>query len=207
MSRKLRLKLPGPVASEALNTTSSVSELLATRRSALAKDMVEPGPTPEQIDELIQLAIRVPDHGKLAPWRFIVFEGDARGRIGEVLAARWRENNPNHSDEMIEQQRGTFERAPVVVAIVSSVTSPHKIPDWEQQLCAGAVCQNFLIGATAMGFGCQWISGWYAYDRQVLEAIGLEAHEKIAGYIYLGTAGAQLSDRPRPEGPSLTTRF
>ena len=206
MSQKSR-KLPGPVADEDLNNTNSVLELLATRRSALAKDMVEPGPSDEQLEKLIELAVRVPDHGKFKPWRFIIFAGDGRARAGDVLAERWQALNPNHSAEMIEQQRATFLRAPVVVAVVSLTEESKKIPIWEQEMSVGAVCQNMLIGATAMGFGCQWISGWAAYDDVVLEKFGLEANEKIAGYIYLGTAGSPLSDRPRPDHKSLMTRF
>jgi len=206
MSKKSR-KLPGPVADEDLNNTSSVLDLLATRRSALAKDMVEPGPSDEQLEKLIELAVRVPDHGKFKPWRFIIFQSEGRARAGNILAKQWRVLNPEHSKEMIVQQRATFLRAPVVVGVVSSTEESKKIPIWEQEMSVGAVCQNMLIGATAMGFGCQWISGWAAFDRVVLDQFGLEPQEKIAGFIYLGTAGSPLSDRPRPDHKSLMTWF
>jgi len=200
-------KLPGPVASEDLNDLSSPLRLLQTRRSALAKAMGGPGPNSEQIDQLLEMAVRVPDHGKLNPWRFILFEGEARAKAGGALAKRWRQLHPDHGDETVEQQRQTFLRAPLVIAVVSSVVDSNKVPNWEQEMSAGALCQNLLLGATAMGFGCQWISGWCAFDDQVLEAFGLEQHEKIAGYIYVGTASEELGDRPRPDHKALTTSW
>ncbi len=200
-------KLPGPVASEDLNDLSSPLRLLQTRRSALAKAMGEPGPTGEQLDQLLEMAVRVPDHGKLSPWRFIVFEGEGRAKIGEVLADRWREQHPEHGDDTVDLQRGMFLRAPTIVAVVSSITDTRKIPFLEQELSAGALCQNLLLGATAMGFGCQWITGWFAYDLEVLEKMGLTVDEKIAGFIFIGTATEQLTDRPRPDHKALTTRW
>jgi len=200
-------KLPGPVANEDLNDLSSPLRMLQTRRSALAKAMGGPGPSCEQIDQLLEMAVRVPDHGKLSPWRFILFENEGRAKAGDVLAKRWRQLYPDHSDETVEQQRQTFLRAPLVIAVASSITDTNKIPAWEQEMSAGALCQNLLLGATAMGFGVQWISGWYAFDDQVLEAFGLEQHEKIAGFIYVGTASEELSDRPRPDHKVLTTSW
>lgn len=201
-------KPAGPVADEDLNDTSSILKLLATRRSALAKDMSGPGPSSQQVDEMIALATRVPDHGKLAPWRFIVFEGEGRGAAGEVLAKRWHALYPEHGEATLAQQRETFLRAPAVIAVVSSPVADHpKVPVFEQELSAGAVCQNLLTAATAMGFGCQWITGWYAFDQGVADAFGLETGERFAGFIYLGTAGAALSDRPRPDAKALTQRF
>ena len=200
-------KLPGPVADEDLNDLSSPLRLLQTRRSALAKAMGEPGPSPEQVDQLLEMAVRVPDHGKLHPWRFIVFEGEARAKMGDVLAERWRQLHPEHGDETVEQQRQTFLRAPVVIAVVSAPVESPKVPEWEQVMSAGAVCHNLLLGATAMGFGAQWISGWCAFDRPVLEKMGLAEGEKLAGFIYIGTAAPGLGDGPRPDHKALTTRW
>ncbi len=197
---------PG-LATEALNDVSDTLSLLGSRRSASAKAMAAPGPTPQQIERLLQIAVRVPDHGKLTPWRFILFEDDARAAIGEVIAARWQELNPSHGAETVEQQRSAFTRAPVVLAVVSTAGEHVKIPVWEQVLSAGAVCQNILVAATAMQVGCQWITGWYAYDRTVLAAMGLCEAEKIAGLIYLGTPAEEVGDRPRPEPASLLTRW
>ena len=200
-------KLPGPVANEDLNNLSSPLRLLQTRRSALAKAMKGPGPSAEQIDQLLEMAVRVPDHGKLSPWRFILFEGEGRVKIGEVLARRWRQLHPDHSNETVDQQRQTFMRAPLVIAVVSSITDTVKIPAWEQEMSAGALCHNLLLGATALGFGSQWISGWCAFDDTVLKAMGLASHEKIAGFVYVGTASEELSDRPRPDHKALTTHW
>ena len=192
---------------ERLNDRSDPLKLLATRRSASVKAMADPGPTPDEIAMLLEIAVRVPDHGKLAPWRFILFEGDARGRFGAVLADRWRELHPDHGEATVAQARGFFERAPAVLAVVSRAGPHVKIPEWEQVLSAGAVCQNILMAATAMGLGCQWNTDWCAYDPKTLAAMGLAPQEKIAGFIYLGTPCEPVTDRPRPDPLSLLTRW
>ncbi len=193
---------------EALNDRSDMLRLMETRRSASAKAMTWPGPDAAELDRLLAIAARVPDHGKLTPWRFIVFEAEARERAGEVLVARYRELHPGHGEETLAQQRQMFSRAPCVVAVVSSVIPDHpKIPEWEQVLSAGAACQNLVLSATAMGYGAQWITGWFAYDEQVLRAFGLQDGERIAGYIYIGTPAEVQADRPRPEPASIATRF
>jgi len=192
---------------EQLNDRSDALTLLATRRSASVKAMTGPGPTPEQLSKLLELAVRVPDHGKLTPWRFILFEGEARGAFGNVLAARWRELHPDHGEATMAQARGFFERAPTVLAVVSCAAPHVKIPEWEQVLSAGAVCQNILVAATAMGLGCQWNTDWCAYDAKTRAAMGLEPHENIAGFIYLGTPSEPVTDRPRPDPAALLTRW
>ena len=192
---------------ERLNDRSDPLALLATRRSASVKAMTGPGPTPEQLDTLLAIAVRVPDHGKLTPWRFIVFEGEARSRFGDILAARWQELHPDHGEATVAQARGFFERAPTVLAVVSRAAPHVKIPAWEQVLSAGAVCQNILIAAAAMGLGCQWNTDWCAYDPKTLAAMGLAPEEKIAGFLYLGTPGEPITDRPRPDPESLVTRW
>lgn len=196
------------LAFEALNDMSDALSLLETRRSASAKAMTGPGPSGEQLDRLLTIAGRVPDHGKLTPWRFVVFEGDASERAGRIVAERYQVLHPSHGEETLELQRNMFSRAPCVVGVVSTATTDHpKIPEWEQLMSAGAVCQNLLVAATAMGLGAQWISGWFAYDRPVLTALGLADGERIAGFIYLGTPAQLQEDRPRPEPASITTRF
>lgn len=190
-----------------LNDTSSVLSLLKTRKSASAKAMAEPGPTPGQLAEILTCAVRVPDHGKLAPWRFILWEGEARAQFGEAMKARWLELHPEHGAATLDLVGALFQRAPTVLAVVSTAAEHPKIPVWEQQLSAGAVCMNILAAATALGLGCQWNTDWVAYDAGIARAMGLTPHEKLAGLIYLGTPSAPLEDRPRPDPQTLLTRW
>ena len=197
----------GPVADECLNDASTGLTLLATRRSGMAWFMGEPGPSVQQVDQLLELAVRVSDHGKLEPWRFIVIEGQAQGKLGDILVERWKEVYPETGDEVAEKQRGSFSVAPTVIAVVSSPVEHEKIPQIEQTLSAGAVCHNILLGATAMGYSAQWLSGWAAFDRPVLEKLGLSDTESIAGFMFIGTAKKPTPDRPRPDVNALTTRW
>jgi nitroreductase len=159
-------------------------ELLLNRRSVKATEMREPGPDADALRRIIEAGIRVPDHGKLGPWRFVRFTGAARARFGEVLVEAWQQARP--------------EDPPGVVAVISSVTPDHKIPEWEQILSAGAVCQNMLVAASALGFCGQWLTEWYGYDPHVTEALGLGEAERIAGWIYLGSSDAVPKERARP---------
>jgi nitroreductase len=190
-----------------LNDTTSILHLLHSRRSASAKAMAEPGPSAEQLREILACGVRVPDHGKLTPWRFIVFEGEARARFGEVMKARWQVLNPAHGEGTLEFVRRMFLRAPTVVAVVSTAAPHPKVPEYEQLLSAAAVCQNMLLAATALGVGCQWNTDWMAYDAETARAMGLAPTEKVAGLIYLGTATEPYEDRPRPDPEALTTRW
>jgi nitroreductase len=190
-----------------LNDATTGLSLLSTRRSASVKAMSEPGPSPQQVNEILTIAVRVPDHGKLAPWRFILFEGDTRRKFGEELARRWDELHPATSEETLNYWRSYFLRAPAVIALVSRAAPHPKIPEWEQQLSAGAVGQNILLAASALGFGCQWNTDWCAYDEEIGKLMKLEPHERIAGFFYLGTAAAPLEDRPRPDASALLSRW
>jgi len=181
-------------------------ELLLTRRSVAAHLLDDPGPNPEQLETLLTIASRVPDHGKLAPWRFIVIEGEARYRIGETIAAAFAKDRPDASTDLVEFERNRLARAPLVVAIVSRAAPHPKIPEWEQVLSAGAVCMNLTIAANAMGFGTSWITEWYAYDRRILDALGLLPNERIAGFVHIGSPPAKPTDRPRPDLRQITTR-
>ncbi len=182
-------------------------ELLAQRRSTVADMLREPGPSAHDLEALLAVSARVPDHGKLAPWRFLVFEGDARSRAGEILAAVARSRDPEMAEDRLAIEQRRFARAPVVVAVVSRVTVPHKIPEWEQVLSAGAVCQTLLIAAHAMGYAGQWLTEWCAYDADVLAAFGLKPGERIAGYVYLGTAASDPMERKRPDVAAITRRW
>ena len=192
----------------ALNDTASGTlGLLLTRRSGSAKAMTAPGPDADELRRILAAGMRAPDHGKLAPWRFILFEGEARHGMGRLLVEVLRENEPQASEERIALERNRFLRAPVVIAVVSRVREDIPIPVWEQELSAGAVCQNILVGAHAMGFVANWITEWYAYDTRVKERLGLKSGERIAGYIYIGTSAAPLEERVRPNPDALVTRF
>ncbi len=181
--------------------------LLLTRRSGSAKAMQGPGPSPEQLRAILAAAARAPDHGKLFPWRFILFEGEARAAIGELLAECVKESEPQASEERIALERGRFLRAPVVIGVVSRVRENIPIPEWEQVLSAGAVCENMLIAAHAEGFVANWITEWYAYHPRVKERLGLKSGERIAGFIYIGMSAQPLEERVRPDLDALITRF
>jgi nitroreductase len=181
-------------------------DLLLSRRSGSAKAMTGPGPSADQLRRILAAGVRVPDHGKLTPWRFIVYEGEGRARMGDILAeiiAGERDITP----ERIEQERSRFMRAPTVIGVVSRAREAIPIPMWEQQLSAGAVCMSIVIAAHASGFVANWITEWCAYHPKVLERIGLRPHERIAGFIYIGQSAAILEERPRPSVEAITTRF
>lgn len=180
-------------------------DLLLTRRSGSAKAMGEPGPSKAQLAQILQAGARAPDHGKLFPWRFIIYEGEGRNRAGDILAAAAQADGER--DRQVEEERGRFLRAPVVIGVLSSARELHKIPVWEQELSAGAVCQNILVAATALGFVGNWLTEWYAYHPAVKNALGLKAGERVAGFIYLGTAKDTLEERPRPEMGNITSWF
>lgn len=182
-------------------------DLLQSRKSGSAKRMKGPGPSAEQLRTLIACASRVPDHGKLTPWRFVVFEGDARAAFGEVLVRALKSSEPDASEERIAQERGRFLRAPTIVAVVSRVREGIPIPEWEQVLSAGAVCQTLCIAAHAMGFVANWITEWCAYHPEVREEMGLKSGERIAGFIYLGHPAEPVTDRPRPEFDKIVRRW
>ena len=180
-------------------------DLLLTRRSGSAKAMKAPGPSKKQLSDILQAGARAPDHGKLFPWRFIVFEGDGRARAGDILAEVLEAEGER--EKQIEEERGRFLRAPLVIGVISSAREMHKIPVWEQELSAGAVCQNILIAATALGFVGNWLTEWYAFHPAVKEKFGLKPGERVAGFLYIGTARDELEERPRPEMDKIVTRF
>jgi len=182
-------------------------ELLKTRRSVKPIELAGPGPTAAEIDTLLRIASRVPDHGKLAPWRFILFEGNARSAAGEAIASAFRADHPEATAEQIEFERKRLARAPLVVAVVSRAGPHVKIPEWEQQLSAGASAMSLVFAAHAMGFAASWITEWYAYDRRVLDVLGLAANERIAGFVHIGRPAKPPEDRDRPNLGTIVTRF
>jgi nitroreductase len=180
-------------------------DLLLSRRSGSAKAMTEPGPSKKQLAEILKAGARAPDHGKLFPWRFLVIEDKGRSRAGDILAEVMEAEGERA--KQVEEERERFLRAPVVVAVISAAREQHKIPVWEQELSAGAVCQNMLIAATASGFVAQWVTEWYAYHPVVKQRLGLTAGERIAGFIYIGTAKDELEERPRPDMDKIVSFF
>jgi nitroreductase len=182
-------------------------DLLKTRRSVKPVELAGPGPAAAEIETLLTIASRVPDHGKLAPWRFIVFSGDARLRAGELIAAAFKANYPEAEAEPVEFERRRLARAPLVIAVVSRAAPHVKIPEWEQVLSAGAAAMNLVTAAHALGFAANWITEWYAYDRRVLDALGLAPHERIAGFVHIGSATRPAEDRPRPALAEVVTWF
>lgn len=187
---------------------SDVTEFLENRRSNLAKVMTGPGPDEAVIQNLLKIAARVPDHRKLAPWRFVIFQGKARADFGQHVAAAFTKKNPDmpHDRAIFEGQR--FLRAPLVIGVISSPKEcPRGTPEWEQVLSSGAVCYNLCLAAQASGFGAQWLTEWYAYDKDVQGALGLSPLEKIAGFIYIGTPTEPPKERVRPDVAPLVTRW
>ena len=182
-------------------------DLLKTRRSVKPIEMTGPGPSPADIETLLTIASRVPDHGKLAPWRFIVFEGAHRLAIGETLAALFQSDHPDATPDQIEFERQRLARAPLVIAVVSRAAPHVKIPEWEQLMSAGAAAMNLVTAAHALGYAAAWLTEWYAYDRRVLEKLGLSSAEKIVGFIHIGTPMRPPEDRPRPPLSDIVTRF
>ncbi len=204
-------RLPAPPAENqpapAVQPSFETLSLLAQRRSTPIALMGGPGPNRAEIEALIALAARVPDHGKLGPWRFIVFEGEARTRAGEKLASLVRARNSRADAEQIEMERVRLTRAPVVVGVISTAAPHPKIPEWEQLLCSGAVCFQLVLAAHAMGYAGVWLTEWPTYDAEAREALGLAAHERIAGLIYLGTAKNNPPERVRPDVKTRTTWY
>jgi nitroreductase len=186
---------------------SDIIEFLRTRRSVKPRDMSGPSPSAEEIDTILTIGARVPDHGKVVPWRFIVFEGDARARAGDVIARVYARKNPSAPQEEIEIEKRQLMEAPLVIGVVSCIKQHPKVPSWEQVLSAGASAMNIVNAATALGYGVNWLTGWFAYDRDILDGLGLKPDERFAGFIHIGTPTKPNKDRPRPLLSDIVTRF
>ena len=185
--------LPAPIADKAL------LDMLALRRSIKVAHLKAPGPTTDMLTAILQIGARVPDHGKLGPWRFIILAGDDRRAYGDLVADLVRQRSPNIDAEILKFEADRFGRTPVVVAVVSTAGPHVKIPEWEQILSAGAVCHNIMLATRGFGFGAVWLSEWSAYDREALALLGLQGTERLAGFIYMGTASEAPIERPRPD--------
>jgi nitroreductase len=186
---------------------SDIIEFLRTRRSVKPRDMSGPCPSAEEIDTILTIGARVPDHGKITPWRFIVFEGDARARAGDVIARVYASKNPSAPQEEVEIEKRQLMEAPLVIGVVSCIKQHPSVPSWEQVLSAGASAMNVVTAVTALGYGANWLTGWFAYDRDVLDGLGLKSDERFAGFIHIGTPTKPNKDRPRPALSDIVTRF
>lgn len=185
-----------------------VIALLASRRSVKPDRLLEPGPKPQELETMLRIASRVPDHKKLAPWRFIVLEGDARARLGEVIAGACIAEEPERPSEVrLAMERGRLQRAPLVVAVVSRVTPNRSAPEWEQILSAGAACFSLCLAANAMGYGTSWLTEWIAYSPRVRAALHLADNERIVGFVYVGTPAEPPPERDRPSLADIVSRW
>ena len=171
---------------------------LMQRRSVPSRQLGLPGPDADQRRAILEAAMRVPDHGKLAPWRLLTIAGDARHQLGERLAARAQALDPLAAPAAIDKDRQRFSFAPLIVAVIATPVEGHKVPVIEQLMSGGAVCFALLQAAQGLGFGAQWLTGWAAYDRVILEALGLAPHEQLLGFIHIGTPQGEAPERLRP---------
>ena len=186
-----------------MNTLQSLAAL-SSRHSVPSRQLGEPAPDPATLEAMLQVAVRVPDHGKLVPFRLLRIEGEARHALGRFVAARSAQRHPG-ADALIEKDGKRFSHAPLVIAVIARPQPNPKVPEWEQLLTAGCVCLNLLHAAHALGFGAQWLTAWLAEDRAVADHLGLSADERIVGFIHIGTPKLAAPDRERPAVADLLT--
>ena len=180
------------------NDTSSTLALLATRRSGKPRDMVAPCPDDTQLRQILSAAIRVPDHGKLAPWRFVIVHSEHRAALARVIVDAYRAEKPDAGRLEIEAMEQFAHQAPTLVVVLSAPVAGSKIPVWEQELSAGAAVMNLLLAAHAAGFVGSWLTGWPSYNDAVRDAFG-GSEERIAGFVFIGSPSRDLEERPRPD--------
>lgn len=188
------------------NLRSSALDLLMTRRSGRPRDLGPPGPSAGELEQILAVAMRTPDHGKLHPWRFVRVGHDRRDAFAALLQTAYLIDNPDPGRLEIEANERFARQAPELIVALSSPTPDHKIPVWEQQLSCGAACMNLVLAAHAMGYAAGWVTGWAAYSPAVLAAFGAPP-ERIAGFIFLGTPGAELEERLRPDPGEVASEW
>lgn len=179
--------------------TSPIVDFLLSRSSAPIPELKEPAPSDAEIETLIRIASRVPDHGRLEPWRFILYRGEAREKIGEKLAKLAQKREGPLPEGRIQQERSRFSRAPLVIGVVSVPRENPKIPQWEMFLSGGAAAMNLVIAANAMGYSTNWITNWYSDTEEGRTLLGLSPQERVIGFIHIGTFDGQKPERPRPD--------
>ena len=178
-------------------------QFLNSRRSVPSKQLDAPGPDPSTLLRMLTAAVRVPDHGKLVPFRFLRIEGEARHALGSALVDRTLQRDPAAPAAAIEKERMRFSYAPLIIAVIARLTPDHKVPEQEQLLSAGCVCFALLQAAQTLGFGAQWLTGWAAYDEVIEKMLGLQAQEKVVGFIHIGTPKLEVPERERPDAAAL----
>lgn len=179
-------------------------DCLLRRRSVPLKDLTGPGPDAAQIETILRAAMRVPDHGRLFPWHFVVFTGDARMQAGDLLRQAWLAQEPDASPDKLDLEAARLMRAPTVIAVVSRIREG-KPPMWEQILSAGAACHSLCLAANALGFGTNWLTEWFSYSPAFKAALGLDGRDNIAGFVYIGTPATPPEERERPDPAQITT--
>lgn len=180
-------------------------ETLLARHSTPSRQLGAPGPDDDQLHRMLAVAVHVPDHGRLSPWRFLRIRGDARQALGEALSARLRERDPEASDEKLAKEKGRFNHAPCVIAVIARLTPGHKIPESEQIQSGSCACFSLLQAAHALGFGAQWLTGWGAYDPAIRERLGIGVNERVLGFVHIGSVLVPQPDRERPDPTGLLT--
>lgn len=178
-----------------------------TRRSVGIAFLKEPGPNAAELEQILTIGTRVPDHGKLAPWRLILIEGDDRVAVGERLAEIAARRTPGLDEASLAVERQRFLPAPLTIGVLSSAAPHPKIPEFEQLLSAGNVAFNLLNAAFALGYAASWVTRWYAYDDEAADMLGARAGERFVGFVHIGTPTALIEDRPRPELSSVVSRW
>lgn len=188
------------------NDTSSLLSHLTTRRSGKPRDLGGPGPSAAELDRILAVAARTPDHGKIAPWRFVVVPDDRRPAFADLLTSAYRAGKPDVSPAELETVVQFANQAPALVVALSTPDRAHKVPVWEQELSAGAAVMNLLHAAHALGYAGGWLTGWAAYNDAVRAAFGGEG-ERIAGFVFIGTPTRPLDERPRPDPAKVVSRW
>lgn len=186
------------------NDTSSPLALLTTRRSGKPRDLVAPGPDDAQLRQMLEVALRTPDHGKIAPWRFVIVPPEKRAALAELLEAAYRKEKPDAGRLEIESMHQFAHQAPTLVVALSAPVASSKIPLWEQELSAGAAVMNLLHGVHALGFAGGWLTGWPTFNEDVRQAFA-KGDERIAGFVFIGTPGRDLEERPRPDYDTIVS--
>ena len=182
-------------------------DYLLTRRSVGIAFLGEPGPTPDELEQILRIGTRVPDHGKITPWRLVIIEGEDRAKAGEKLARIMEQANPKLDASSLEAERKRFLPAPLTIGVISSPQPHPKVPQLEQLLSAGNVAFNLLHAAQALGFAASWVTRWYAFDAEAAAMLGARKDEQFVGFIHIGTPTATIEDRPRPDLESIVTRW